>query len=93
MQLPGLETVSPQASVASHRTPQERFITADEGADFLGLHPRTVQRLAREGVIPAHPLGNGVRKRWRFLISELDSWLRERVHSPRHPCDDSRRKE
>jgi NAD(P)-dependent dehydrogenase (short-subunit alcohol dehydrogenase family) len=28
----------------------------------------TVKRLARDGKIPAHPVTNGVRKRWRFLI-------------------------
>jgi excisionase family DNA binding protein len=88
---------SPQPTNASaapdlHTVP-ERFLDAQEAAQFLGLHPRTVQRLAREGIIPAHPIGNGVRRRWRFLLSELDAWLRDRVHSPRHPCDDSRRKE
>ena len=49
-------------------------------------HPRTVQRLAREGTIPAHPLGERSRKTWRFLLSELDEWMRAKVNSSRRPC-------
>ena len=64
---------------------REYFLDAEQAAKFLKLHPRTLQRLARTGRIPAHPLGNGVRKRWRFLLSELDAWLRCRVHSPLPP--------
>jgi hypothetical protein len=37
-----------------------------------------VQRWAREGKIPAHPLNDGSHRDWRFLISELDAWLRAR---------------
>ena len=36
--------------------------------------------MARQGDVPAHPLGNGQRRVWRFLLSELDVWMRERVH-------------
>ena len=42
-----------------------------EAADFLRCSPITIKRLARDGKIPAHAVTNGVRKRWRFLISEL----------------------
>jgi excisionase family DNA binding protein len=58
---------------------QEPFVTADEAAAFLKCSPITVKRLAREGKIPAHSITNGVRKRWRFLISELASKMNERV--------------
>lgn len=56
----------------------ERFVDSDEAARFIGLNSKTLQRLARQGVIPAHALGDGMRKRWRFLISELDEWMRKR---------------
>lgn len=57
----------------------EVFVNASGAGDFLELHPATVQRLAREGVIPAHPVTGGKRKHWRFLLSELSEWLRSRT--------------
>ncbi len=56
----------------------EYFVDADEAAKFLILDPRTVQNKARLGVIPAHPLGDGPRKTWRFLLSELSAWMQNR---------------
>ena len=53
-------------------------------ARFLNLHPKTVLRKAREGSIPAHPVGTD-RKRWHFYLSELDQWLRSQVISGSHP--------
>ena len=38
-------------------------------------------QMARDGKIPAHPFGDGARKRWFFLISELAEFLRGRVNS------------
>jgi len=57
----------------------EVFVTASQAGDFLELHPATVQRFAREGLIPAHPVAGGRRKHWRFLRSELAEWLRART--------------
>ena len=64
----------------------EPYVSTEEAANFLRLNPRTVQRCAREGTIPAHPLGNGTRKTWRFLLSELDEWMRSRLNSSCRPC-------
>ena len=71
--------------------PREYYVDATEGARFLGLNRRTLLKMARDGVVPAHPLGEGARKLWRFLVSELDEWLRNRVHSARRPCSPQRR--
>jgi excisionase family DNA binding protein len=61
---------------------REYFVDADEAARFLKLDRRTVLQWARDGRIPAHPLDpRAVRKDWRFLLSELDSWLRGQVNS------------
>jgi hypothetical protein len=49
----------------------EPFVDAHRAAEFLFLTPRRVLELARKGRIPAHPLGDGVRKVWRFRLSEL----------------------
>ncbi len=56
----------------------EVFVNASEAGAFLGLHPATVQRLARQGLIPAHPIAGRKRRHWRFLRSELGEWLRGR---------------
>jgi excisionase family DNA binding protein len=70
----------------------EHFVDADEAARFLKVDRRTAIRWAREGIIPAHPLREDAqRKEWRFLLSELDEWLRSQVHSDRRPCPASRR--
>lgn len=58
----------------------EVFVNASEAGDYLELHPATVQRFAREGVIPAHPVAGRKRRHWRFLRSELAEWLRTKGH-------------
>jgi len=56
--------------------PVRRFLTADEAADYLGgLHPRTLVRWAREGYVPAYPIGEGKRRLWRFLQSDVEAWM------------------
>ena len=57
----------------------EFFVDADEAALFLKINRRTLLQWARQGVLPAHPLGRGSRKTWRFLVSELSHWLRAQV--------------
>jgi excisionase family DNA binding protein len=57
-----------------------------EAADYVGFHPKTMERMAREGEVPAHPASGVLRKTWKFYPSELDTWLRAKVNSPRHPC-------
>lgn len=66
----------------SHQTEyilNERFVGADEAAIVLGVNSKTLQRWSRQGIVPAHPMGEGRRKYWRYLISELEAWLRERT--------------
>ena len=53
-----------------------------QAAAFLGVHPKTLQKMARDGRVPAHRIGT----LWRFRISELDEWLRTSVHSVCHSC-------
>ena len=51
----------------------EPLLSDVEAAAFLGgLHPKTVQRMARRGQLPAYRIG----RYWRFRASELDEWLR-----------------
>ncbi|HEV3037304.1 MAG TPA: helix-turn-helix domain-containing protein [Candidatus Angelobacter sp.] len=67
----------------------EPFITAEEAARFLGFNPKTIERWARQGLLPAHAFGTGRRKYWRFLLSELDVWRKSDVSSNRYPCRNS----
>lgn len=68
-----------ERSLADSGNLRERYVDAVVGAQFVGMHPKTLERLARKGTVPGHPVGEGnQRKRWRFLISELDVWLRAR---------------
>lgn len=60
-------------------SPLEPFVGAMEAGKFVQLHPATLQRLAREGSLPAHPVGNGLRRHWRFRLSELQAWLSART--------------
>jgi len=57
----------------------ECYLTPEEAAAFLRCSPITVKRLAREGRLPAHAITNGIRKRWRFLLSELAFSVRPEV--------------
>jgi excisionase family DNA binding protein len=65
------------------QTESEQFATPEEAAAFLRCSPITVKRLAREGKLPAHSVTSGVRKRWRFLISELATTMKKEVSSDR----------
>jgi hypothetical protein len=49
----------------------EPFVDADAAAKFLCIRPRRLLQLAREGRLPGHPLGAGLRRVWRFRYSEL----------------------
>jgi excisionase family DNA binding protein len=50
----------------------EPLLNDFQAAHFLGgLHPKTVQRMARRGQIPAYRIG----KYWRYRVSELSAWL------------------
>ena len=54
----------------------EAFVEAQAAADFLKVSTGYLKKLARGGKVPAHPRGDGQRRRWLFLISELAGWMR-----------------
>ena len=65
----------------------EPFVAAETAAEFLSLRRRRVLELARQGAIPAHPLGDGRRKVWRFRLSELATTIEERNNrTSSRPC-------
>lgn len=53
----------------------EPLLDSDEAAALLRIHPKTLQRMAREGKIAAVHIG----KLWRFRASDLNRWLAAHV--------------
>ena len=49
----------------------EPFVDAARVAEFLGIKPRRILEMARVGQLPAYPLGSGVRRTWRFRLTEI----------------------
>jgi excisionase family DNA binding protein len=70
----------------------EYFVDDVEIGQMLGIHHRTVQQMARDGNLPAYPLGGGKRKTWRFLRSQIHEWMQARVNSSCHPCSSKKGK-
>ena len=55
----------------------EPLLTTDEAAALLKVHPKTLQKMARDGRIPGHRIGD----LWRFRASELDETLKSELSS------------
>jgi excisionase family DNA binding protein len=51
--------------------PFEPLVDSHQAAALLGIHPKTLQKMARAGTVPCHRIGD----LWRFRASELDRWL------------------
>jgi len=60
----------------------EPLLNSVQGALLLGIHPKTLQRMARAGQVPALRIGD----LWRFRASDLDEWLRSGVCCGSHSC-------
>jgi hypothetical protein len=60
----------------------EPFVDAARAAEFLSLKPRRLLELARAGRLPAYPLGDGVRRVWRFRLSELSAAMSQLAAHP-----------
>lgn len=54
---------------------QHGMLTLREAAQYLRVHPATVEQMAQEGHIPALMIEG----RWRFPKSSLDEWLNLQV--------------
>jgi excisionase family DNA binding protein len=68
----GLLERKPRPVVPECITTPEPLMNDAQAAQFLGgLHPKTVQRMARHGEIPSYRIG----KYWRYRASELSEWL------------------
>lgn len=51
----------------------EPLLDSSEAAALLKIHPKTLQKLARNGEVSAIHIG----KLWRFRASALDEWVKK----------------
>jgi len=65
-------TPSPRKPPASAVAPMpERLLDSDEAASIMNIHPKTLQKLARKGVVRGVHVG----KLWRFRASAIEEWI------------------
>ena len=70
------ENISAGSTVPTPNTDNcEALLDSTEAAKLLRIHPRTLQRMARKGEIPAMQIG----KLWRFSPSALLVWEQEKL--------------
>lgn len=55
----------------------EEAVNSRTAAAFLGIHYKTLERMARMGQVPAMKLG----KEWQFLLSLLSEWRELQMNS------------
>lgn len=65
----------PPKSVDANRIGFEPVLHSQEAAALLGIHPKTLQKMARKGTIPGFRIG----KLWAFRASALNEWLERRL--------------
>jgi hypothetical protein len=70
----------------------EESVDSQTAAAFLRIHPKTLERKARKGQIPAMKLG----KEWQYLLSLLSEWREGQMNSNlngyRHPNHNEQKK-
>lgn len=55
------------------------LLTSKEAAKLLQIHEKTLQKLAREGKIPAIQIGT----LWRFDLVALEQWVQDQLSKGR----------
>jgi excisionase family DNA binding protein len=57
----------------------EPLLDARQSAELLRIHPKTLERMARDKQVPAIKLG----RLWRFRASELNEWIAANISKPK----------
>jgi excisionase family DNA binding protein len=63
----------PPTSVATYVP--EPLIDSEEAAAIIKVHPKTLQRLARQKLIKGVQIGT----HWRFRASDIEAWYQEKL--------------
>ena len=61
----------PKKPAQSIRQLPEPLLDSDEAASIMKIHPKTLQKLARKGIVRGVHVG----KLWRFRASEIEHWI------------------
>lgn len=67
----------PARSVQVRELIFEQLLDSDEAAALLKIHPKTLQKMARNGDIAGVQVG----RLWRFRASVLNEWLEHKMAS------------
>lgn len=68
---------SARKPVASEPFIPEPLLDTDQAAAIMRVHPKTLQRYARQGLVRGFQLGS----MWRFRASDIDRWISEQLAS------------
>ncbi len=49
----------------------EKWISLNEVAEYLGVAKDTIRNWIKKGLIPAHKIG----RQWKFKKAEIDEWV------------------
>jgi excisionase family DNA binding protein len=55
----------------------ERLLDSEEAAEIMKVHPKTLQKLARKGIVRGIHVG----KLWRFRASTIEEWIQQQLAS------------
>lgn len=66
-----IQDVSERKPPRSETFVPEPLLDIEEAAAFIRIHPKTLQRFAREGQIQGIHIG----KLWRFRQSAIEQWI------------------
>jgi len=70
-------TGSQRKPVAGESFAPEPLLDTDQAAAIMRIHPKTLQRYARQGMVRGFQLGT----MWRFRASDIDRWISEQLAS------------
>jgi excisionase family DNA binding protein len=68
------EEVSTFMKLRERTSSNALYVGVSRLAEILNYHPKTIERMARTGRIPATRIDS----RWRFSLDDIDSWLADR---------------
>ena len=73
---PGISDSVHKPAASDSWTP-EPLLDSEEAAAIMKVHPKTLQKLARQGRIPGVHVG----KLWRFRASVIEAWIARQMAS------------
>jgi excisionase family DNA binding protein len=59
--------------MAAKRIKNDEILTVSQVSGLLKLHPKTIYKLVKKGIIPGRRVG----RKWRFLRSEVINFLKK----------------